>query len=262
MRAPRRRRLARLVAAGLLAAAGAAGARPASAATPEQTFDSGNAAYQEGKFEQAAAAYESIRSHGIDDARVEYNLGNAYFKLGKLGAAILHYERALRLDPADDDARDNLAFARGRIRDTVPDPDLQYPIRVVRDLLDRIPADTIAWSFLAVWALTAALAAAVPLQRSWARRRLLAYAACALGLLSLAAGTVLLYRARLDADPVAIVQAEKVDVKSGPGEENTVLFSVHEGTRVEVRNGLDRWLQVSLPNGLTGWVPSSAVEKV
>jgi hypothetical protein len=31
---------------------------------------------------------------------------------------------------------------------------------------------------------------------------------------------------------------------------------------MELRNRLEPWMQVSLPNGLSGWVPSSAVERV
>jgi uncharacterized protein YgiM (DUF1202 family) len=55
---------------------------------------------------------------------------------------------------------------------------------------------------------------------------------------------------------------EKVDVLSGPAADNTVLFTVHEGTRLEVRNRRDGWYQVSLPNAMSGWVPSGAVEQV
>ncbi len=72
----------------------------AGASTPKELFDAGNGAYEQGRFQDAAAAYEKILGYGVGDPRVLYNLANAYFKMGKLGAAILHYERALRLDPS------------------------------------------------------------------------------------------------------------------------------------------------------------------
>ncbi len=62
--------------------------------------------------------------------------------------------------------------------------------------------------------------------------------------------------------PHAIVMADRVDVLSGPSADNTVLFTVHEGTRLEVRNRRDGWFQVSLPNAMSGWVPSGTVEEV
>jgi tetratricopeptide (TPR) repeat protein len=246
----------------LVLACAASGAVAADAGAPGALFIDGNRAYEEEHYDQAVAAYQKILGYGILDPRVLYNLGNAQFRLGRLGPAILCYERALRLDPADSDARENLALARGLIRDRVGEPELQYPIRVVKDALETIPTPSIAWVFLAFWFVTALVLAAVPLPSSWIRRRLLAAAALALGLCSLTAGAALLYRGRQDAAPIAIVLEDRIDVRSGPGEENTVLFTVHEGTRLDLRNNLDRWVQVSLPNGLSGWVPVAAIEKV
>jgi len=260
----RRRRAAGVVAALAAAAILAPGGHAAApeGRTPDDLFAAGNAAYEEERYDDAVAAYQKILGFGVGDPRVLYNLGNAWFRLGRLGPAILNYERALRLDPADREARDNLELSRGLIRDRVGEPELQYPIRVVKDTLEAVPAPSIAWLFLAfLWA-TAAAAGAIPLAGSWIRRRLLAYVVVALGLLALTAGAALLYRGRQDAASIAIILEDRVDVRSGPGEENTILFTVHEGTRVDLRNSLERWVQVSLPNGLSGWVPTAALEKV
>jgi tetratricopeptide (TPR) repeat protein len=247
-------------------AATSAAATPAPAratgGTPESLFAAGNAAYEEEHFQEAVAAYQKVLGFGISDPRVLYNLGNAWFRIGRLGPAILNYERSLRLDPSDREARDNLELCRGLIRDRVGEPELQYPIRVVKDTLEEVPAPSIAWLFLGcAWA-AAAAAAAIPLARSWIGRRLSAYALVALGLVALTVGVALLYRGRQDAAPIAIVLEDRIDVRSGPGEENTILFTVHEGTRVDLHNSLERWVQVSLPNGLSGWVPATAIEKV
>ena len=52
------------------------------------------------------------------------------------------------------------------------------------------------------------------------------------------------------------------DVLAGPGENNATLFTVHEGLTLEVRSERQDWVQVSLPNGLNGWVRRGAVEPV
>jgi tetratricopeptide (TPR) repeat protein len=240
----------------------AAGPATAAAGTPESLFAAGNAAYEQERFQEAVADYQKVLGYGVDDPRVLYNLGNAWFRLGRLGPAILNYERALRLDPADREARDNLELSRGLIRDRVGEPELQYPIRVVKDTLEEVSTPTIAWVFLGcLWA-AAAAAGGIPVARTWVGRRLLAYAVVAFGLVALTVGVALLYRGRQDAAPVAIVLEDRIDVRSGPGEENTILFTVHEGTRVDLHNSLERWVQVSLPNGLSGWVPATSVEKV
>jgi tetratricopeptide (TPR) repeat protein len=234
----------------------------AAAATPEELFETGNAAYKDGHFEEAAKAYGEILAFGIADPRAMYNLGNTYFKMNRLGPAILQYERALRLAPADQEIRDNLALARGQIRDRITEPELQYPIRVVKDTIESLPAGPVAWTFLVLWSAAGGLLGAVPLASGWGRRRALALGAMLVGTLALTAGASSLYQLRMESEPIAIVQEDKVDVRSGPGEENTVLFTVHEGARVQLGNHLDHWVQVSLPNGLSGWVPSTAIEKV
>ena len=240
-----------------------AGAGSAAAADPPQAlFDRAAAAYREGKFDEAAQGYEAILAQAVHDPRVHYNLANAYFKQGRLGPAILEYERALRLDPADDESRDNLVLARGLLRDKVSEPEMQYPVRVVKETIESLPSGILTGGFLVFWFGAWGTMGLVPLTGSWVRRRLLGYGALALGLVALTFGCALLYQVRQVSVGVGIVMADRVDVRSGPGEENTVLFTVHEGTRMELRHSVEAWTQVSLPNGLSGWVPAGSVEKV
>ena len=255
-------RAARAILLGFALLAAPFGARPLRAGAMEDLFEKGNSAFEDGHFDAAATSYEKILDSGLKDPRVMYNLGNAYFKLGRLGDAILQYERALRLSPGDRETRENLALALGQIRDRVTEPELQYPIRVVRESIERVPPDPLAIVFLLLYTAGALLVGGFLVSRSWVRRRLLGYGALFMGLLAVTSGVALLYKAREASLEVAIVMEDKVDVRSGPGEENTILFTVHEGTRMELRNRLEPWMQVSLPNGLSGWVPSSAVERV
>ena len=106
------------------------------------------------------------------------------------------------------------------------------------------------------------MAGALLVARDETRRRLLGYALLGGSLVLLIAGGGLAYRVRQDYAKQAIVMQDRVDVLSGPASDNTVLFTVHEGTRLEVRNRLDGWCQVSLPNSLSGWVPAASVEEV
>ena len=80
----------------------------------QTSFEQANAAYAEGRYEEAATLYQAM----IDEqpnAILYYNLGNAQFKQGELAQAILAYERALRLQPHHKDAKYNLAFAQSKI---------------------------------------------------------------------------------------------------------------------------------------------------
>jgi tetratricopeptide (TPR) repeat protein len=234
----------------------------AAADGPQSLFDRAAGDYRDGHYDEASKGYAAILAQGIEDPRVHYNLANAYFKLGRLGPAILQYERALRLDPTDGEARDNLVLARGLLRDKMTEPEMQYPVRVLKETLETVPPGAIAAAFLVFWIAAWGLAGFVPVTASWVRRRLLGYGALALGLVAVTFGVALLYQMRQEGAGIGIVMADRVDVLSGPGDGNTVLFTVHEGTRMELRHTLEAWTQVSLPNGLSGWVPKSAVEKV
>jgi len=237
-------------------------ATPAAGSGPEELFEKGNGAYEQGRYEDAAAAYTTVLGYGVADPRVLYNLGNASFKMGKLGRAILSYERALRLDPSDREARDNLEFARGRIRDRVPDPDLPYPVAVLKSVVDEWSLDALAWLFLIPYLAACGLAGAMTLARGALRRRLLAYGTAACLAAAVLLGAALGYRIAETSARHAIVMTDRADALSGPAADNTVLFSVHEGTRLEIHNRRADWLQVTLPNGLTGWVKADQVESV
>jgi tetratricopeptide (TPR) repeat protein len=243
-----------------LCLAGAAGV--ARSATPEELFDQANGAYEAADFDGAIAGYEKILAYGVHDPRVHYNLGNACFRKGRLGASILHYERTLRLDPGDAEARHNLELARSQIRDRVPDPELQFPLLALRDLLDGTSPNSMTFLFLVFYLPATALAGAIPLCRDAVRRRVFSYAAALLGLCTLVAIAGLGYKVRDAGSERAIVMQERVDVLAGPGEDNTVLYTVHEGTRLDVRNRREGWFQVSLPNAGSGWIPAAAVERV
>ena len=256
-----RTRLATLALA-LLACAGGIGAPPARAETPEDVFDRGCKAYGEGKWDEAAEDFRAVLRYGFADWRLEYNLANAELKRGKLGPAILHYERARRLAPADRDIAGNLAIARSRSRDVVEDPSDSGPVAAVRGLQDRVgPGGQAALVLVGVWVLAAIV--------TWCGSHRGGFTAgWTWTLCAVVAATALLFLSwratddRLVGTPRAVVLKPSVDALAGPGMNNASLFTLHEGTTVEIEAEREGWLQVALPNGLTGWVARDDAERI
>jgi hypothetical protein len=73
-------------------------------------FEAGRASYQAGKFAEASKAF----SQGPVSAGALHNLGNAEYRLGHIGPAVLAWERARTLNPGYRDTAANLRFARGQ----------------------------------------------------------------------------------------------------------------------------------------------------
>jgi tetratricopeptide (TPR) repeat protein len=241
----------------LLGLAAAASARTATERELE-SFRQGNTAYEAGNYETAVEAYESLIAAGIESKDVYFNLGNAWLKQGRLGPAILNYRRALRLDPSDDDAAANLAYARARTQDATPQ-DAPDPFPWLTAL--RPGADTAGVFYLVglnVFALLFALR--YVLRRPPAILGPLTGTTAAVAAL-LAVG--FWFEAEAEGKSAgAVVMAESSEVKSGPGDDYTVAFVVHEGTEVATGRTSGPWTEITVTSELKGWVASSAIEEV
>jgi tetratricopeptide (TPR) repeat protein len=89
----------------------------------DDLFARGNQAYSEGKYDEALSFYERVIQDAGYSASLLFNMANAYYRKKDVGQAVLHYERALYLNPGNADIRANLALARkdfGLISDPVP----------------------------------------------------------------------------------------------------------------------------------------------
>src|SRR2546427_2699979 len=85
------------------------------AASPNAEFEQANKLYEQGKFKQAAAAYQSLIDRGAESPTIYYNVGNAWYKAGQNGRAVAAYLHAERLAPRDPNVRFNLGFVRNKV---------------------------------------------------------------------------------------------------------------------------------------------------
>lgn len=236
---------------------------PPAFTSPREAFEAAEEHYQSQRFDEAIAIYEAYRKEGVEDGVLYYNLGNAYFKAGRLGRAVLSYERARRLLPGDEDVRANLAFANELIADSVEMEPLPAAVQWLVDAYRAVTPSALA-RFLSASFLAGGLALTVLLSDRWSDRRGPAVAVLALcATLALAAGTTLIVKLSMEAARTeAVVLSENAYVRSGPGEGNPRLAEIHEGLKVRVLGDRSGWLQISLANGLTGWVREDQVEIV
>ena len=230
----------------------------------KQLWEEATAAYQEGRWSDAIAAYEAILATGRTAPELQYNLGNAWFKAGEPARAILCYERALKLDPSYDDARYNLEFAREQTQDridVVPEFIIERWGRNACYLLD---SDTWTVLFFVFGILFAGLLLTFLLSARTSWKRVGFYGGIVVLLLSLlcldfAHWQLADYR---KADS-AIVMRPVCSAKSSPSEASAKdLFVLHEGTKVKILDEVGGWKNIELSDGRTGWVPAADIEVI
>jgi tetratricopeptide (TPR) repeat protein len=228
-----------------------------------QLFEKGNQLYSQGNFKSAIEQYEKIVQRPFASEIVYYNLGNAYFKSGQLGKAIQHYEKAYKLSPGDREISENLIFAQNRISDKVEKPAESLMLKQFNRLIHLLPLDV--ETFLAVVCFVAANVCFTlfVLGPSPVVSRTALYAATVFLGVSILLGSSNVFRIyQAETLHEGVVLTDKVDVLSGPSTDSPILFSIHEGLKVQIENEVEEWAQISLENGWNGWVKKEALGKI
>jgi len=221
-------------------------------------FKVANALYDDGKFAEAAAAYEKIEPK---TANVYYNLGNAWFRQNKLGLAVLNYERARRLAPRDPDILANLKFAQHRLGvdevNTRPRAFQRFLHSVVES---RTANQWSGYELAGVWLTVLAIGACVYLPKL---RTGFVFVSVAGVLWFLVAAFALSYQMMGNRSaPEGIVVATETDARFAPLTDSTIHFRLSEGTKVVIREDRGQWLFVERADGQQGWVKTDTIGQI
>ncbi len=213
----------------------------------EATFVDAGEAYAADDYTTAARLYEQLVEEGVVNSALFYNLGNTYYRMKQLGPAIANYERALQLEPQLDAARENLDMA---IRATERHLARPLPSEWEQSLLfwhynlSQHTTSLLAGLFWCVFWLAMGI-------RIWRRFPFFKTTAIALFLLALAFGS----SAWAKAHPVriAVASCERVPVRYGMSDDDTVRFDLRVGDRVVVEKRQNGWTRVVTSDGERGW---------
>jgi len=222
-------------------------------------FDAGNEQFEKGAYQQALQSYQQAIDAGFVSGALYYNMGNAYFRLDQLGQAIRYYEKARRLMPENAELQHNLDVARSQIATPIS----SLPTPVWETWWDRFVLRVGAFPFFIAGLLFYTLAAALIGHRIWSStrnpwlRRVLSA--------SLILGVVLLtiaFAASLNPTQRAVVVADTAALREAPADTAATELDVPEGVLVDVLQRQDTWLEVRLPNGVTGWIQATTTADV
>lgn len=219
----------------------------------EQALDSTDAQQAQGYYQQAITAYKELIDTGLHNAKLHYNLGNAYFLHHDLGRAISQYRRGLQLEPGNPRLQANLRYARSQRLDQI-DPSVQHTL-VSRLLFwhDNLSLQTqVALAligFLLAWAGAFA-------HLFWRRTAYLWLTAAAAFGFVLFASSALVVHTQNATQQHGVVVATETPVRKGNGASYALQFPqpLHSGAEFAVREQRGSWLHIQLDNGASGWI--------
>lgn len=216
-------------------------------------FNSANKLYAQGKFAEAATAYESILQTGVESPALLFNAGNAEFKAGHLGQAIAAYRRASLLTPRDAELRANLAFARNQVRGATEREswwdNLFGSLTLNEGTLLTVAFFWFTFALLTIKQIRPTLA---PKLRGLTRFAVV---------LTFFSGVVLgLQAANHFNNAIAVVTSAEATARSGPFDDAQAAFTAHDGAELSVLARHDDWVQVADASGKIGWLNPKQAE--
>jgi len=227
----------------------------ASSAFAQTDFDKANQEYAQGHFTEAISGYEALVRAGQWSANLFYDLGNAYFRTGDFGHAILNYERALALERHHPEATANLQIARDEahaleLQQSWPERYLQFA---------SVNQYCIA-AAIAFW-----LAAFAIVMLIFARRRSATLIAALIFCLLVGAGAiyaVYTLERGTNGSALAIVTGKNVQARLATADTANSVLALPPGSEVKILSTRGDWIYAALPNTLRGWIPAKNAEQV
>jgi len=228
---------------------------------PGHLFYKANSLYEKREYDKAIEGYRKILDQGLESGQLYYNMGNAYFKTGKTGYAILCYKKAARLMPADSDLKSNLSYAQSLTNDSA----LQQsnPNRfawLVKIPFKEFTLNGIARILMIFYLILAGLIIGGMVSHTFRRRAtFIFYPALILFLLALAGFSARYYDEEMLTH--GIVVAKSVECKYEPIDKSTTYFTLKEGQEVLVLKTRNGWRRIKRLDGKLAWVKSDVVEE-
>ncbi|MEP0846870.1 MAG: tetratricopeptide repeat protein [Phycisphaerae bacterium] len=214
-------------------------------------------------FRKSIGGFEALLRAGVRTAPLEYNLGNAYFRAGDTGRAIVHYLRAARIDPTDARLNANLEYVRRQVEPYIAAGGGSQLVHRLMFWNNRTSLRQRFWlsacGAIAGWGLLALRA----LRRS-SSPGLLWSGVIVIGLGAANSASAAWQIFDEQRAPAAVIVEGGQSLRTGRGEgyETVLRETLGAGVELRVLETRGGWVEVRLANGAVGWLPEAAIERV
>lgn len=231
-----------------------------------------DSAYNATNYRQAAQLYTEALKQSGPNTTLYYNLGNSYYRLGQTGQAVANYERALRVDPSNRDAAENLRFVQSKIGN-LPEDDSSFLGNLHHSILALMTPDHWAWTGIAMVVLLIGMIALYVFGSGVLARKTGFFG----GIVMLFVTVYVLVVAwqastmwRSHDDAVVMVDTNLNTEPHSPRSASDKLIPVPEGACLHIIDSLatpndpqaPKWYDVKINNSTRAWVNAAHVERI
>lgn len=232
-------------------------------AMPEKDFEQANLLYAQKKYSEAAEKYMQIVSKGYSGVPLYYNLANCYYRTGKVGYAVLYYEKALRLNPHDEDTKHNLVMAKRMIQGEIKPLPAFFIWKWLDTVRNIFTPDGWTVFLTVIFFLILAMFGLFVFMEDVIIKKFSFYMGLFLVLLFISGLAALISSfTQTGRTDEKVVVASHVILRSEPDETSTEILKINEGNKIRAVEEDGDWLKVILPDGKTGWILSTGVEQI
>jgi tetratricopeptide (TPR) repeat protein len=229
----------------------------------DKIFKQGVNFYTHNQFKEALKNFIQLEKKGIINADLYYNIGNTYFRLNRLGLAILYYKKALKVKPDFAQAKKNLEFAISLTKDKQTYNTASPIEQKLKSIFDSLSMNLSAIITLILFAFVVFIIIVIILFYKDKEKAAIIFTLVIL--LMLFASSLLVSYLKWQSyhnDKEAVLISESAIGFSGPGDNYTRVFTIHEGMIFDVEQTQGDWTLVKLKNGLGGWIRTQDLKRV
>lgn len=226
-------------------------------------FNEGNELYRTEKYTDATTKYLELLNSGYESSELYFNLGNSYYKQHNTGLAIYYFEKALQLNPGNEDVKANLNYAQKSVVDSIDELPKTFTEKLQEEFFNKFTYNTwavivVILSFIVafVW-IAFYYAFGSGLKRTYFS---VGIVATVMFLVSIIVTGVQYNQAKNIKQ--AIVTVNRVKVVNEPSLNASEAFVLHEGTKVKVLDGVYDWKKVKIANGAVGWLQLNTIKEL
>jgi len=226
-------------------------------------FQKANKFYTEKKYNEALELYkkieEKLKKESKHSFKLNYNLGCVYYRLNEIAPSRYYFEKAKKIKPFDKDLLKNISLIKKSLKDGEKEIQKGVFLKFYEKLYLSFSLNTLTllsiFFFLMLF-----LYVAMFVSGRFDKKKM--YYGMGITLFLFLLTSVMFYsRYKFTFAPKAIVFEKEADVFSEPNTSSTVLFKLHEGTKVSVEEELNGYSHISLPDGLNGWIDSRNIKE-